>query len=80
VWLHHFGSITQKAMKKSLGKSEKDDLMKVNDRLLLQQGWVERKLAKWQSKRQAVAWRTEELASKGMTLHGERINQAFSWL
>jgi hypothetical protein len=47
---------------------------------LLQQGWVERKLAKWRSKSQAAAWRTEELASKGMTLHGERINHEFVWL
>ncbi len=80
VWLHHFGSVTQKEMKKKLGKSAKDDLMKVNDRQLLQQGWVERKLAKWKSKNQAIAWRIEELASKGMTLHGERIDHEFIWL
>lgn len=80
VWLHHFGSITQKDMKKKLGKSEKDDLMKVNDRQLLQQGWFERKLAKWTSKKQAAAWRTEELESNGMTLHGERVDHEFIWL
>jgi glycosyltransferase involved in cell wall biosynthesis len=80
VWLHHFGSVTQKEMKKKLGKSAKDDLMKVNDRQLLQQSWVERKLAKWISTRQATSWRTEELTSKGMTLHGERINHEFNWL
>lgn len=80
VWLHHFGSITQKDMKKKLGKSEKDDLMKVNDRYLLQQGWLERKVAKWKSKKQAAVWRDEELSSKGMTLHGERINHGFVWL
>jgi glycosyltransferase involved in cell wall biosynthesis len=80
VWLHHFGSITQKEMKKKLGKSVNDDLVKVNDRQLLQQGWLERKLSKWVSKKQAAAWRVEELARYGMTLHGERINQEFSWL
>lgn len=80
VWLHHFGSITQKDMKKKLGKSEKDDLLKVNDRFLLQQGWLERKSAKWNYKKQAAAWREQELASKGMTLHGERVNHEFAWL
>lgn len=80
VWLHHFGSITQKDMKKKLGKSDKDDLMKVNDRYLLQQGWFERKLAKWKYKKQLKMWRVEELTTKGMTLHGERINHSFVWL
>jgi hypothetical protein len=67
-------------MKKKLGKSEKDDLMKVNDRYLLQQGWLERKVTKWKTKRQAVAWREEELVTKGMTLHGERVHHEFVWL
>ncbi|PKO62857.1 MAG: glycosyl transferase [Betaproteobacteria bacterium HGW-Betaproteobacteria-18] len=79
VWLHHFGSITQKDMKKKLGKSEKDVLMKVNDRHLLQQGWLERKIAKYKSKKRNEAWRKEELANYGMTLHGERVNHAFNW-
>jgi N-acetylglucosaminyl-diphospho-decaprenol L-rhamnosyltransferase len=78
-WLHHFGSITQKDMKQKLGKSEKDDLVKVNDRQLLQQGWLERKLGKLKSKKQSAIWRNEELASYGMTIHGERQQGAFIW-
>ncbi len=79
VWLHHFGSITQNDMKKKLGKSEQDVLVRVNDRHLLQQSWLERKISKYKSKRQSEAWRKEELATYGMTLHGERVNQAFIW-
>jgi N-acetylglucosaminyl-diphospho-decaprenol L-rhamnosyltransferase len=79
VWLHHFGSITQKDMKKKLGKSEKDVLMKVNDRQLLQQGWLERKITKFQSKKQSETWRNLELDRYGMTLHGERVNNKFVW-
>lgn len=80
VWLHHFGSITQKDMKKKLGKSEKEVLLKVNDRKLLQQSWVERKLAKFNDKKQRAAWRKDELTQYGMTLHGERTNHEFVWL
>lgn len=79
VWLHHFGSITQKDMKKKLGKSEKDVLVKVNDRYLLQQGWLERKISKYKSKKRDVMWRNEELKNYGMTLHGERVNHEFIW-
>lgn len=79
VWLHHFGSVTQKEMKRELGKSEKDNLLDVNDRYLLQQGWVERKLLKFNSKRRISAWRKEEMAAYGMTLRGERVNGEFIW-
>ncbi len=80
VWIHHFGSITQKDMKKKLGKSEKEVLVKVNDRKLLQQGWLERKLEKLNVKNQRATWRKNELAQYGMTLHGERANHEFTWL
>jgi len=79
VWLHHFGSITQKEMKLKMGKSEKDVLIQVNDRELLHQGWLERKVAKYQLKKQRAAWLEAELRDYGMTLHGERVNHAFVW-
>lgn len=79
VWLHHFGSVTQKDMKQKLGKSEKDNLVDVNDRYLLQQSWVERKHEKFKLKKQMAAWHADELATHGMTLHGERVNHAFIW-
>lgn len=79
VWLHHFGSVTQRDMKMKLGKSEKENLLTVNDRQLLQQSWLERKLKKFKQKKQSDAWRNDELEKYGMTLHGERINKAFFW-
>jgi len=79
VWLHHFGSITQKDMKEKLGITEKNVLVKVNDRHLLQQGWLERKILKYKSRIRSKAWRQEELENYGMTLHGERVNHAFIW-
>jgi GT2 family glycosyltransferase len=79
VWLHHFGSITQNEMKQSMGKSEKEVLVEVNDRQLLQQGWLERKLAKMRAKKQSRAWREAELQQYGMTLHGERVDHHSVW-
>lgn len=79
VWLHHFGSITQKAMKKQLGKSEKEVLVKVNDRQLLQQSWLERKVARYLAKKSQRAWYSSEMQDYGMTLHGERVNHNFVW-
>ena len=79
VWLHHFGSVTQKEMKKKMGKSEKEDLLKVNDRQLLQQSWLQRKLNRFSRKRKESAWRAHELQNYGMTLIGERRDQRFIW-
>ncbi len=79
VWLHHFGSITQKEMKVKMGKSVKEDLLKVNDRQLLQQTWLERKWKRYTTKKQEAIWRKNELAEFGMTLHGERLAGNFIW-
>jgi len=79
VWLHHFGSVTQKEMKKKLGKSEKDDLTSANHNHLLQQSWLERKINKYKMSRQSEQWRESEFKQFGMTLQGERLNQEFRW-
>lgn len=79
VWLHHFGSITQKDMKQKLGIAAKDVLLKVNDRQLLQQSWLERKISKYKAHQQHNAWRNDELRKYGMTLHGDRVNSQFVW-
>lgn len=80
AWIHHYGSITQTEMKKAMGKSEKDNLVTVNDRQLLNQGWIERKILKLQTKRQRAQRRADEFKTYGMTLHGERRNNGFVWL
>ena len=80
VWIHHFGQVTQDHMKMVLGMNTKDVLVKVNDRKLYQQSWIERKLHRHQLKRSLRQWRTQELAQFGQTLHGYRANQEFIWL
>jgi len=78
-WLHHFGSITQSAMKQERGLSEKDGLGYRYNYRLLQQSWLERKLKKITRIRQQKLWREQELAQFGMSMHGIRENGGFSW-
>ncbi|WP_245395099.1 glycosyltransferase family 2 protein [methane-oxidizing endosymbiont of Gigantopelta aegis] len=78
-WLHHFGSITQTAMKKERGLSEKDGLGYRYNYRLLQQSWLQRKLNKMRRKRLHKDWREAELAQFGMTMHGLRVDNDFRW-
>lgn len=71
-FLHHFGSITQKAMKKEAG-------VKVlgNRRVFYRKvglGWLRRKIWKFRNQRQIKAYVRQELAAKGKTLHMKRLN------
>ena len=79
-WLHHFGSVTQSAMKRELKLSARDGLGARNNKALLNQSWAQRKLLKLRRNRQLRAWRDEELTAYGLTMHGERRNGAFHWL
>jgi GT2 family glycosyltransferase len=79
-WLHHFGSITQSAMKKELKLAQHEGLGARNNKALLNQNWVTRKLIKFNRNNKLRAWRDAELAAYGMTLHGERRGGAFRWL
>jgi GT2 family glycosyltransferase len=78
-WLHHYGSITQTAMKQERGLSERDSLSNRHNYRLLQQSWLERKLKKIKKIRQKRSWYEQELAQFGMSMHGIRKNGAFSW-
>jgi len=78
-WLHHFGSITQTAMKKERGLSEKDGLGYRYNYRLLQQSWLQRKLNKAKRKKLHKKWRDHELSHYGITLHGIRSQQDFIW-
>lgn len=79
-WLHHYGSITQTAMKLERGLKEKDGLGYRYNYKLLNQSWLERKVNKSKKKSQEKLWRQGELKQYGMTLHGIREHQAFKWL
>ena len=79
-WLHHFGSITQSAMKRERGLGPRDALARRNNDRLLQRSWLDRKLAKLQRNRRLKAWREQELAAYGMTMRGEWRGSALEWL
>ena len=79
-WLHHYGSVTQTAMKQERGLSDKQGLGYRYNYRLLQQNWLERKLKKNQRLKQAKSWREQELAHYGMSLHGTRQQGGFIWL
>ncbi len=79
-WLHHYGSITQTAMKQERGLSQKDNLGYRYNYRLLNQSWLRRKLNKAARKKQERIWRENELSSYQMTIHGIRENSAFRWL
>lgn len=79
-WLHHFGSITQTAMKQERGLSEKDGLANRYNYKLLNQSWLERKWNKYLSKNLERKSRDKEVSQHGMSIHGLRKDNAFVWI
>lgn len=79
-WLHHFGSITQKAMKQEKSLPEKDGLANRYNYRLLQQSWLERKIRKIRRNKQQRQWRLQEVGGHGMSLHGLREGGNFIWI
>lgn len=78
-WIHHFGSITQSAMKLERGLKQSDDLAYRYNHRLLNQSWLERKLTKIRRKRQLRTWAQEELDATGMSLHGTCKDGVLLW-
>lgn len=79
VFLHHYGSVTQNAMKQERGLSKKDGLPHRYNYRLLKQNWFTRKLIKIKRKNQEKIWRNNEIAEFGMTTHGVRAKGEFTW-
>lgn len=79
-WLHHYGSITQTAMKLERGLKEKDGLGYRYNYKLLNQSWLERKLIKANKRKQEKAWRDIEVQEQGMSIHGIRNKGLFTWI
>jgi GT2 family glycosyltransferase len=79
-WLHHFGSITQTAMKLERGLGQKDGLANRYNYKLLNQSWLARKLNKHKTKQHQLTCSQAELREYGMTVHGLRENQQFVWI
>jgi len=78
-WLHHFGSITQSAMKQERGLSQRDGLGCRYNYHLLKQSWLTRKFNKMKRNRLAKAWVNEEINKYGMSMHGIRVQNEFVW-
>jgi GT2 family glycosyltransferase len=78
-WLHHFGSITQSAMKQERGLSQKDGLGYRYNYRLLKQSWLTRKCNKIKKNRQSKAWLNDELKQFDMSMHGTRLHGDFVW-
>jgi hypothetical protein len=79
-WLHHFGSITQTAMKQERGLSEKDGLANRYNYKLLNQSWLERKWNKYLMKKHEKAACAQEVMEHGMSIHGLRKDNTFIWI
>jgi GT2 family glycosyltransferase len=79
-WLHHFGSITQKAMKQERGLSGKQGLGLRTNYRLLGYSFLQRRVNRYTRKQMQREWRATELDRFGMTMHGVRENGAFNWL
>jgi GT2 family glycosyltransferase len=79
-WLHHFGSITVKAMKEERGLRGKQGLGARRNYRLLNQSWLERKIKKMRLLKQRKNWRDQEVAEFGMSLHGLRKSGTFEWI
>jgi N-acetylglucosaminyl-diphospho-decaprenol L-rhamnosyltransferase len=70
--LHHFGSITQKAIKQETGVRDLGDRAYFYRKLGM--GWLERKRFKAGRKSMAKAWADGEMASKGFCMHMQRTD------
>lgn len=79
-WLHHFGSITQNAMKQERGLAQKDGLAYRYNYKLLQQGFIKRKLNKYQRNQRLKHWRDEEFKQFSQSIHGLRKDGQFKWV
>ena len=79
-WIHHFGSITQAAMKKDRGLRERDGLAYRYNYRLLRTSWLDRKLDKLRRNRQQRVWRDKEIAAHGISMHGLCRGAAIDWI
>jgi N-acetylglucosaminyl-diphospho-decaprenol L-rhamnosyltransferase len=80
AWIHHFGSITQDAMRKERGLSQKEGLSdRRNYKLLNKSRWT-RKLEKFRKLRALRRYQEAELKALGFSLHGQKhLGECINW-
>jgi hypothetical protein len=80
AWLHHYGMITQNALKLEKAMDQRDSLGNRNlMRLYMNQTWVGRKLARYKRRNLLAQARQQELAAYDMTVHALNRQQGNSW-
>jgi glycosyltransferase involved in cell wall biosynthesis len=79
-WLHHFGSVTQSAMKQELGLSGRQTLGDRLDPELRRESWGARKLQKMRERLWLKNCRVDELNQFGMTILGHRKGGSTTWV
>ncbi len=80
-WIHHFGSITQKWLKEELGIPPQQGLGDRNNKRLLNESWVERKMRQIKKKRLNRRAYKLEMENFGLTVHGLSQNDgAIQWI
>jgi hypothetical protein len=67
-------------MKLERGLKENQNLPYRYNYRLLNQSWLERKMAKIKRKGQEKIWRENEINKYGISMHGVRENNLFRWL
>jgi GT2 family glycosyltransferase len=79
-WLHHYGMITQKAMKLEKALKQRDSLGDRNlMRLYMAQGWIARKFSRYQRRKLLKTARNTELTSYGTTIHAINSKEGVAW-
>ncbi|CAM8623583.1 COG1216 Predicted glycosyltransferases [Burkholderiales bacterium] len=79
-WIHHYGSITQDAMRKERGLTKKAGLGDRHNYRLLNKSLWERKLDKYKKLKALKRYENEELSSLGFSLHGhKKPNEPINW-
>ncbi|MFT3780470.1 MAG: glycosyltransferase family 2 protein [Nibricoccus sp.] len=68
-FVHHFGSVTQDALRNSKTVRPYEAENRAHFRKKWKIGWVRRRWEKFTSRRQLAKWRDRELAQRGRTLH-----------
>lgn len=80
-WLHHYGQVTQNAMRLEKKLKEREGLGSRNlMRLYMAQSWIGRKLARYQRRRLLHKARAYELSTYGMTVHVLRSKTENKWI
>ena len=80
-WLHHYGQVTQNAMRLEKKLKEREGLGNRNlMRLYMAQSWVARKFARYQRQRLLKNARAHELSAYGMTVHVLRHGFENNWI